>query len=82
MKRGIAVERTDVSEERIASINKVTRIGELGTTLSIPSNRNTLRRNQMLHLFQLEEGYSSTQSTTPGAANQEDQATVYNSFPP
>jgi hypothetical protein len=36
--------RTDVSEECIASIVRVTRISELGTTLAITSNRRTLRR--------------------------------------
>jgi hypothetical protein len=37
--------RTDVSEELSASFIKVTRIGELGTTLAVISNRRTLRRN-------------------------------------
>jgi hypothetical protein len=37
--------RTDVSEELSASIISVTRIGELGTTLAVTSNRRTLRRN-------------------------------------
>jgi hypothetical protein len=36
--------RTNVSEERSASIIMVTRIGELGT-LTVTSNRRTLRRN-------------------------------------
>jgi hypothetical protein len=31
--------RIDVSEERIASIIRVTRIGELGTTLTVTNNR-------------------------------------------
>jgi hypothetical protein len=35
MLRSMAVVRTDISEERIAST--VTRIGEMGTTLVIPS---------------------------------------------
>jgi hypothetical protein len=34
--------RTDVSEELSASIIKVTRIGELGTTFAVTSNRHTL----------------------------------------
>jgi mRNA-degrading endonuclease toxin of MazEF toxin-antitoxin module len=34
MFRRMAVVRTDISEERIASIIRVTRIGELGTTLA------------------------------------------------
>jgi hypothetical protein len=36
----VALVRTDVSEEL-----RVTRIGELGTTLTITSNQSTLRRN-------------------------------------
>jgi hypothetical protein len=38
-------ERTDVSEELSASIIRVTRFDELGTTLTVTSNRRTLRRN-------------------------------------
>jgi hypothetical protein len=41
----VALVRTDVSEERIASIIKVTRIGQLGSKLAVNSNRITLRRN-------------------------------------
>jgi hypothetical protein len=41
----VALVRTDVSEELSASIIRVTRIGELGTTLALTSNRRTLRRN-------------------------------------
>jgi hypothetical protein len=37
--------RTDVLEESIASIIKVTRIGELRTTLAVTSNRRMLQRN-------------------------------------
>jgi hypothetical protein len=40
-----AVLRTDVSEERIASIIRVTRMGEIGTALAVTSNRSTLRSN-------------------------------------
>jgi hypothetical protein len=43
----VALVRTDVSEERIASIIRVTRIDELGTTLAVTSNRNTLWKNTM-----------------------------------
>jgi hypothetical protein len=35
----VVLVRTDVLEERIASIIRVTRIGELGTTLAVTSNR-------------------------------------------
>jgi hypothetical protein len=38
----VALVRTDVSEERSASFVRVTRIGELGTSLAITSNRRTL----------------------------------------
>jgi hypothetical protein len=41
----VALIRTDVSEDRSASIIRVTRIGELGTALAVTSNRCTLRRN-------------------------------------
>jgi hypothetical protein len=37
--------KTDVSEEFSASIIRVTRIGELGTTLAVTSNRRMLQRN-------------------------------------
>jgi hypothetical protein len=45
MLRRVALARTDVSEELSASFIKVTRIGELGTTLAVTSNRRMLRRN-------------------------------------
>jgi hypothetical protein len=35
MLRRVALERTEVSEEHSASFIKVTRIGELGTTLTV-----------------------------------------------
>jgi hypothetical protein len=38
MLRHVALVRTDVSEELSPSINRVTRIGELGATLAITSN--------------------------------------------
>jgi hypothetical protein len=40
----LALVGADVSEEHIASIFRVTRIGELGT-LAVTSNRSKLRRN-------------------------------------
>jgi hypothetical protein len=42
MLRSEALVRTDVSEEPSASFIKVTRIGELGTTIAVTSNRRTL----------------------------------------
>jgi hypothetical protein len=45
MLRSVALVETEVSEELSASIIRVTRIGELGTTLSVTSNRRTLQKN-------------------------------------
>jgi hypothetical protein len=42
MLRRVALVGTDVSEELSASFIRVTRIGELGTTLAVISNRRTL----------------------------------------
>jgi hypothetical protein len=39
MCRSVSLVRADVSEECIASIIRVTRIGELGTKLAVTSNR-------------------------------------------
>jgi hypothetical protein len=44
MLRSVTLVRTDVSEKPSSSI-RVTRIGELGTTLALTSNRRRLRRN-------------------------------------
>jgi hypothetical protein len=41
----VAIVITDVSEELSTSLISVTRIGELGTTLAVTSNRRKLRRN-------------------------------------
>jgi hypothetical protein len=43
MLRSVALVRTDVSEELSGPFIKLTRIGELGTTLAVISNRRTLR---------------------------------------
>jgi hypothetical protein len=45
MLRIVACVRTEVSEELSVSFIRVTRIGELGTTLAVTCNRRTLRRN-------------------------------------
>jgi hypothetical protein len=49
MLRRVALLRTNVSEELGASYIRVIRIGELGTTLAVTSNRHTLRRNCSVH---------------------------------
>jgi hypothetical protein len=43
----VALVRTDISEERIISIIRMTRTGELGITLTVTSNRST-RCKEML----------------------------------
>jgi hypothetical protein len=45
MLRRVALVRTDVSEGLSSPIIRITRIGELGTTLAVTSNGSTLRRN-------------------------------------
>jgi hypothetical protein len=45
MIRRVILVRTDVSEELGASFIRVTRVGELGTTLAVSSNRRKLRGN-------------------------------------
>jgi hypothetical protein len=42
MLRRLPLVRTDVSEELSASITRITRIGKVGTTLAVSSNRRTL----------------------------------------
>jgi hypothetical protein len=46
----VALVRTDDSEECSTSIIRVTRIGELGTTLAVTNNGRTLRRNDIVFL--------------------------------
>jgi hypothetical protein len=41
----VALVRTDVSEDLSAPFIRVIRIGDLGTTLAVTSNRRMLRRN-------------------------------------
>jgi hypothetical protein len=48
MLRRVALVRIGVSEELSASVFRVTRIGELGTTLAVTSNRRKLQRNTMM----------------------------------
>jgi hypothetical protein len=45
MRLRLALLRTDVSKDRIASIIRVTRIGDLGSTLEVTNNRSTLRHD-------------------------------------
>jgi hypothetical protein len=50
MLRHVALVRTDILEECITSIIRMTKIGELGTTLAVTSNRSTLRRNSIVFI--------------------------------
>jgi hypothetical protein len=45
MLRRVTFIRTDISEELSASFIRVTRIGELGTTLAVTSNRRSVRES-------------------------------------
>jgi hypothetical protein len=51
MLRRVALVRTVVSEELSASFIRITRIGELGTTLAVNSNRRTLRALFLVNRF-------------------------------
>jgi hypothetical protein len=44
MLRRVAVVRTDVSEELSTSFTRVTRIGEIRTTLAVTNNQSSMRR--------------------------------------
>jgi hypothetical protein len=43
--RRVALVKTDVSKKHVSSVISVTKIGELGTTVTVTSNRNALRGN-------------------------------------
>jgi 3-polyprenyl-4-hydroxybenzoate decarboxylase len=62
MLRRVALVRTDVSEEVSASFIRVTRIGELGTTLALTSNRRKLRRNTK-YVTLMKEALSSSETS-------------------
>jgi hypothetical protein len=49
MLRRVALVRTDISEELSASFIWLKRIGELGTTLALNSNRRTLVTTSVVH---------------------------------
>jgi hypothetical protein len=53
MLQRVALVRTDVSEELSVSFIRVTRIGELWTTLGETNNRRTLRRNNQVNWLRL-----------------------------
>jgi hypothetical protein len=51
MLRRVALERTNGSEECVASIIRVKRIDELGTTLAVTSNSSTLQRKKIINFY-------------------------------
>jgi hypothetical protein len=70
MLRRVALVRTDVSEDLSASFIRVTRIGELGTTLVVTRNRRTMRRNirsvrRLLVTASVVRGISSQRASVP-----------------
>jgi hypothetical protein len=69
--RRVALVRTDVSEELNASFIRVTRIGELGGTLAVTSNRRTLRRNTSSPIFVtlMKEALSSSETSVSFCCN-------------
>jgi hypothetical protein len=66
MLRPVVLERTDVSEQLIASFIRVTRINELGTTLAATSNRRTLRESRILDFISFKPAPQSTQPPFQG----------------
>jgi hypothetical protein len=64
MLRRAAHVRSDVSKECVFSIIRVTRIGELGTTLAVTSNRSTQRRNCRVFLRSVLYSYKKSYSHT------------------
>jgi hypothetical protein len=56
MLRRVALVRTNVLEELSSSVIRVTRIGELGTTLAVTSNRRTVLTRAILPNIQ-ENGF-------------------------
>jgi hypothetical protein len=66
MLRRVALERTDVSKELSASFIRVTRIGELGTTLALTSNRHTLHSHRRDNLKPHQLAHKYLEETTCG----------------
>jgi hypothetical protein len=60
MLRRVALVRTDVSEELSASFIRATRIGELGTTLALTSNRRPVVPSSPILVTLMKEALSST----------------------
>jgi hypothetical protein len=52
----VALVRADISEELSASFIRVTKIGVIGTTLAVTSNRRTLRFSYLTYSCHSDEG--------------------------
>jgi hypothetical protein len=63
--RRVALVRTDVSEEPGASVIRVAKIGELGTTQAATSNRRTLRRTSQPGSSEMSVLTRATQHNNP-----------------
>jgi hypothetical protein len=63
MLRRVALVRTNISKARIASIIRVTRINELGTTLAVTGNRRMLRRNTKYLVTLMMEALDSNETS-------------------
>jgi hypothetical protein len=63
MLRGVVLVRNDVPEERNASIIRVRRISELGTTIAVISNGSTLRRLVNANLILMMEAIRSSETS-------------------
>jgi hypothetical protein len=67
MLRRVVLVRTNVSEELSASLIRMTRIGEIGTTLAVTSNRRTLRRNTKCQVLTCMRRLLVTASVVPSS---------------
>jgi hypothetical protein len=68
MLRRVALVRTDVSEEFSTSIIRVTRIGDLGKTFAVASNRQTVQRSSPILVTVMMEALTSSERSVPTRA--------------
>jgi hypothetical protein len=78
MLRRLALVRTGDSEQLSAFFIRLTRIGELGTTLAVTSNRRKLRRNTLMN--QALSSYETSVLTRATRRNIAEDATLHPYF--